>query len=69
MGVVSSDTLAGRIRHSGWLLSVLVGVGRDAGDRAELFSLDLTDLKLDLGKNSIAPSGITLKLTPGPPRP
>ena len=88
LGLVSSDTLAGQIRHGGGLklskgdtkvyltryfididdtpsLSGLVGVGQKGGDRAELFSLDLTDLRVEPGKNSIKLSGITLKLTAG----
>jgi hypothetical protein len=88
LGLVSSDTLAGQIRHVGGLrlskgdtkvyltrffvevdddpsLSGLVGVGHKGGDRAELFSLDLSRLKVEPGKGSIELSGITLKLTAG----
>ena len=46
-------------------LSGLVGVGERGGDRAELFSLDLANLKVEPGKDSITLSGITLKLTAG----
>jgi hypothetical protein len=94
LGLVSSDTLEGRIRHVGGLkltkevpgpnndvrvfltrffididdqpsLSGLVGAGQKGGDRAELFSLDLTNLKVDAGENRIKLSGVTLKLTAG----
>jgi hypothetical protein len=93
-GLVSSDTLAGQIRHVGGLkltkevpgpnndvrvfltrffididdqpsLSGLVGVGQKGGDRAELFTLDLTNLSVEPGKDRIKLSGITLKLTAG----
>ncbi len=88
LGLVSSDTLEGQIRHAGGLklsagttkvyltryfidideepsLSGIVGVGQKSGDRAELFTLDLANLKVEPGKNSIKLSGITLKLTAG----
>jgi hypothetical protein len=88
LGLVSSDTLAGQIRHAGGLklsagktsvyltryfididdtpsLSGLVGVGERGTDRAELFTLDLTNLKVEPGDNSIKLSGVTLKLTAG----
>ena len=88
LGLVSSDTLEGQIRHVGGLklsagdtkvyltrffididetpsLSGIVGVGQKSGDRAELFALDLTGLKVEPGKRSIALSGVTLKLTAG----
>ena len=88
LGVVSSDTLEGQIRHVGGLklskgdtavyltrffididdqpsLSGLVGVGQKGGDRADLFTLDLTDLKVESGKDRIKLSGVTLKLTAG----
>ena len=88
LGLVSSDTLEGQIRHVGGLklskgdttvyltrffididaapsLSGLVGVGQKGGDRADLFSLDLTGLKVESGENRIKLSGVTLKLTAG----
>ncbi len=88
LGLVSSDTLEGQIRHAGGLklsagdtkvyltryfidideepsLSGIVGVGQKSGDRAELFTLDLANLKVEPGTNSIKLSGITLKLTAG----
>ena len=46
-------------------LSGIVGVGQKSGDRAELFTLDLTGLKVEPGKRSITLSGVTLKLTAG----
>ena len=46
-------------------LSGIVGVGQKSGDRAELFTLDLTGLKVEPGTRSIALSGVTLKLTAG----
>jgi hypothetical protein len=88
LGLVSSDTLEGQIRHVGGLklskgqvkvyltrffididdtpsLSGLVGVGQRGGDRVELFTLDLTDLKVEPDRNRIKLSGVTLKLTAG----
>jgi hypothetical protein len=44
-------------------LSGLVGAANNTGDRADLFSLDLTELKVDAGKRYIKLSGVTLKLT------
>jgi hypothetical protein len=46
-------------------LSGKVGAAFGAGTRAELFSLDLSALKVDAGKRHIALSGVTLKLTAG----
>ena len=46
-------------------LSGKVGTTPGTGDRAELFSLDLTGLKVSTGWNSIKLSGVTLKLTAG----
>jgi hypothetical protein len=88
LGLVSSDTLEGQIRHAGGLklstksvkvyltrffididdtpsLSGIVGVGQKAGERAELFTLDLAGLKVEPGDRSIKLSGVTLKLTAG----
>jgi hypothetical protein len=88
LGLVSSDTLEGQIRHAGGLklstkavkvyltrffididdtpsLSGIVGVGQKAGERAELFTLDLAGLKVEPGDRSIRLSGVTLKLTAG----
>jgi hypothetical protein len=46
-------------------LSGIVGVGQKSGDRAELFTLDLSGLKVEPGKRSIKLSGVGLKLTAG----
>ena len=46
-------------------LSGLVGAGAPGTARAELFSLDLSGLKVDSGKRWISLSGVTLKLTAG----
>jgi hypothetical protein len=46
-------------------LSGIVGVGGKKGERAELFTLDLTDLTVEARKNRITLSGITLALTAG----
>ncbi len=46
-------------------LSGLVGVGQVGTARADLFSLDLTDLKVDSSRRGIKLSGVTLKLTAG----
>jgi hypothetical protein len=46
-------------------LSGLVGVGQKGGNRAELFTLDLSGLKVEPGKRSIKLSGVGLKLTAG----
>lgn len=46
-------------------LSGLVGTAKNGGDRADLFSLDLANLKVDAGKRYIKLSGVTLKLTAG----
>jgi len=46
-------------------LSGLVGTTKGTGTRAELFSLDLTNLKVDAGRGYATLSGVTLKLTAG----
>lgn len=46
-------------------LSGLVGAGAPGTARADLFDLDLTNLKVDAGKRHITLSGVTLKLTQG----
>ena len=46
-------------------LSGLVGVGQPGTSRADLFSLDLSKLKVEPGYRSITLSGVTLKLTAG----
>ncbi|MBY0397337.1 MAG: hypothetical protein K2X91_12855 [Thermoleophilia bacterium] len=42
-----------------------VGVGQRGGDRASLFTLDLSDLKVSAAKGRGELSGVTLKLTQG----
>ena len=46
-------------------LSGLVGTSKTGGDRADLFSLDLSGLKVQPSGNYITLSGVTLKLTAG----
>ncbi|HTI34498.1 MAG TPA: hypothetical protein VL422_12530 [Miltoncostaea sp.] len=46
-------------------LSGKVGTAPGTGDRADLFDLDLSGLKVDAGWHRIALSGVTLKLTEG----
>jgi hypothetical protein len=46
-------------------LSGKVGAAFGAGDRADLFALDLSGLKVTAGWRRIALSGVTLKLTAG----
>lgn len=46
-------------------LSGLVGAGAPGNARADLFNLDLSNLKVDAGKGRIMLSGVTLKLTAG----
>ena len=46
-------------------LSGLVGVGKVGTTRADLFSLDLTNLKVEASRRQISLSGVTLKLTAG----
>ena len=46
-------------------LSGKVGAAFGTGSRADLFSLDLSALKVDAGTRHIALSGVTLKLTAG----
>ena len=46
-------------------LSGRVGTAPGTGDRADLFTLDLSGLTVDAGHHRIALSGVTLKLTAG----
>ena len=46
-------------------LSGKVGTAPGTGDRADLFDLDLSGLRVDAGHHRIALSGVTLKLTAG----
>ncbi len=46
-------------------LSGLVGAAKNTGDRADLFSLDLSALEVKTGERHIKLSGVTLKLTAG----
>jgi hypothetical protein len=46
-------------------LSGKVGTAFGTGDRADLFSLDLSALKVNAARHCIALSGVTLKLTAG----